>query len=143
MNLPVAYQNYQQTQIETASPEKLLLMLYSAAVTRLEKGKQQLSDKRHAEAHATLVNVQDIVLELMVSLDWEANRELCSNLHSLYDYVYRRLVHANVHKEVEPVVEAITILSDLRDGWEEAIQNNDTKEAPPREIRKSRLNIQG
>lgn len=141
MNAPVACQSYQQTQIETASPERLLLMLYTAALWRLESAKTALQQKDYRETHTLLTKVQDIVLELMVSLDWETASEICSSLHSLYDYVYRRLVQATIHRDIGAIDEAIQILTDLQTGWEQVILNQ--KPAAHGTVPASKLNIQG
>ncbi len=140
MNAPVACQSYQQTQIETASPERLLLMLYSAALWRLERAKTALQEHNYRETHDLLTKVQDIVLELMVSLDWETGSEICSSLHSLYDYVYRRLVQANIHKDLGAIDESVQILSDLQSGWEQVILHQKSVAKP---VPVSRLNIKG
>ena len=141
MNVSLAYQSYQQTNIETASPEKLLLLLYSGAIAKLERARGELERKDYGSAHTLLVKAQDIVLELMVSLDWDTSPDLCNKLHSLYDYVYRQLVEANVRKDCSKIEESLQILSELHSGWREIVLRQESPVAT--EVPNGRLNLQG
>lgn len=121
--------NYRRTQIETASPAKLLLMLYDGAITRLQKARTHIDQNEMAEAHALLIRTQDIILELMVSLDWDVGGEIPARLHSLYDFMYRRLVDANIQKDKHLIDEVLAILEPLRVTWAEVIESNNAPKA--------------
>ncbi len=133
---PNAYQAYKQTQIETAAPEKLVLMLYNGALNKLKKAKSDIETSNLIEAHLNLIKVQDILLELMLSLDWSVGGELPSRLHALYDFMYRRLVQANIKKEIKPIDEVLNLLTELKDTWYQMMINSKagqtvvTKEEP-------------
>ncbi|OCL27608.1 flagellar export chaperone FliS [Orenia metallireducens] len=116
------YQKYKNAQYETASPEQLLLMLYNGAIKfgrqakeALENGDIQLSNNR-------LKRVQAIISELIVTLDMEKGGEIAENLYSLYEYMNRRLIQANIRKDSEIVEEVLGLLQDLKEGWEDAIK---------------------
>ncbi len=114
------YQSYKQTEIETASPGKLLLLLYDGALKRLHRVRENLLAGRLEESHQDLIRVQEILVELMLALDWKVGGDLAPRLHGLYDFMYRRLVDANVQQDPQAVGEVIQLLSTLREGWEEA-----------------------
>lgn len=120
MALPSPYQNYQQQQVVTAPREKLLLMLFDGAIRFCNQALKAHNDKNLAEVHKNLIKVQKIMEELMATLDM--NIEIAKDLLSLYDYLYRRLVEANLKKDPAIVEEVVGFLSDLRQTWAEAMQ---------------------
>lgn len=137
--------NYLEVQVQTASKEQLLLMLYDGALRFAEQAQRSIEAREIEASHNALVRVKAIVVELMCSLDKRVGEELYSNLTGLYNFVYMRLVQANFHKDMKALTEAVDILKTLRATWAEAIQKN-AKEGhghnytPPQE---SSFSIQG
>lgn len=113
------YQKYQQNQVETASPAKLLLMLYNGALRFVKGAREGIREKDMEKANHNIGKAQDIVVELMTSLDMEQG-EISRNLYSLYDFVNTRLLEANIKKDENILSEAENILQELRDTWQEA-----------------------
>lgn len=118
MAIPNAYQQYRHQQVNTASQEKLLLMLFDGAIRFCRHAVKALQEKQHETGHANLVKAQNIILELGDSLNMDF--EIAHNLHSLYDYLYRRLVEANIKKDAAVVEEVLQFLAELRSTWAEA-----------------------
>jgi flagellar protein FliS len=114
------YASYKNSAIETASPGKLLLMLYNAAIKNLDNASQAIAENDLETAHHHLVRSQDIVMEFMCTLNMDY--EISHSLMSLYDYLHRRLIEANVGKDVEIVKEVRDFLAELRDTWQEAVK---------------------
>ena len=112
---------YENQQIETASPEQLLLMLYDGAIRFLNEALRAMRDEDWETYNAKLIKTQNIVSELMASLDMKLAGELGQNLFKLYDYLHYRLVQANMKKDVDMVDEVLKHLKDLRVTWAEAI----------------------
>lgn len=110
------YQQYKQTQVGTASPARLLLMLYNAALKFARLAAEEVEKKNTEKANLYLGKTQDIVAELMISLDFNQG-EIAENLYSLYRYINERLVHANIKKDVSAIREVEAMLRDLRDTW--------------------------
>lgn len=133
---------YKRVEIETASPAKLLLMLYDAAIHRCESAAEGMRDDRLEAAHLDLVRAQDILTELMVALDPEAADAPVKELFALYEYMHRSLVAANIHKQPERVTEVAALLGQLRAAWAEAAGGNGRtapgEGSPPR----ARLDLQ-
>jgi len=113
---------YHQTQIKTASPEKLLILLYDGAIQFLNKAKIGMQNKNIEETHNNIISAQRIITEFMNTLDMEIGGEVAKNLYSLYDYLYYRLVQANLKKDPVILDEVLGHLKDLKKTWEEAIK---------------------
>lgn len=111
---------YKQAAVETASPEKLLVMLYSAAVKFLHLGKNAIQAKDYENTNQSLVRVQDIILELKVTLNMEAGGEIAKNLCSLYDFYEDEVIKANVTKNADLLNPVISFFEMFRDVWIEA-----------------------
>lgn len=116
-----AYQ-YLVQQIQTASREQLLLMLYDGAIRFLKLARKALDTKDYETSHNNLLKSQKILTELMSSLDMNVGGEVARNLMNLYEYLYYRLVQANLKRDPEMVDEVIGHLTDLRKTWDEAIK---------------------
>lgn len=114
------YQTYRRLQVETASPVQLVLQLYEALMRDLERADAALGGRAPQEqAHASLVHAQEIVIELLASLDMTAG-DLPQHLADLYQYMYRRLVTANVAKDQTAVSEVLRLLRPIHAAWNQA-----------------------
>lgn len=114
------YQQYKETQFQTASREKLILMLYDGAIRNLHQAQRSLKEGNFEGTNNNLTKAQDIINELMVSLNLDVG-EIAHNLYQLYDYMRRRLIMANTQKKEEPIKEVLGMLKELRDVWKEAM----------------------
>lgn len=112
---------YQKSSIETASKEKILIMLYDGAIQFLNKAKIAIQNKEIENAHNNLMGAQNILYEFINSMDREVAPQLAENLISLYEYFIRRLVQANMKREIEPIDEVLKYLKSLKATWEKAI----------------------
>ena len=112
---------YQKNSIETATPEKLLILLYDGAIQFLNKAKIAMEDKDIEQTHNNLTGCQNIILEFMSTLDMKQGGELAQNLYRLYEYYYNTLVEANLQKDIKKVDEILKHLKGLRDTWQQAI----------------------
>jgi flagellar protein FliS len=113
-----SYTSYNQTRIYTATQRELLVMLYDGAIRFLKVARQGVEEKDIEKAHTNLIKAKRIVSELISTLNTKQG-ELASNLFSLYNYLFKKIVEANVKKEINPIEECIGILSTLREGWAE------------------------
>ena len=112
---------YQKTTVETASNEKILIMLYDAAIQFLNKAKIALEEKNYEQSHNNVMSAQKILEEFIHTIDKEPNPQLAQNLISLYEYFIDRLIHANIRHVTEPIDEVLSFLKDLKATWEQAI----------------------
>jgi flagellar protein FliS len=128
---PKQAQQYLKNQIMTAPKEQLLLMLFDGAMRFAEQAKGKLADKSYEESCGLLIRAQRIMIELVTSLDKNVLPEdIYNNLVRLYNFVYFRLIDANLKKEVERIDEALRILASLRATWAEAIEQERRRKFP-------------
>ena len=117
-----AYQTYRQTQTQTAAPGELVLMLYRGAARFVSSAIEAIDARDIAAAHNGLVRAQEIIAELRSTLDLERGGDIARNLESIYDYLNRRLLEANLRKDAEPAREVLQLLRELLPAWEEAVR---------------------
>lgn len=114
------YNQYMKSSIMTAPPEELILMLYNGAMKFLKRAMIHLEDNNLEGCHRAVIRAQDIVMEFMSKVD--TNYEVGKNLFSLYEYMYRRLIEANIRKDIEIIEEVYDMFKELKETWEEATQ---------------------
>ncbi|MDD2511039.1 MAG: flagellar export chaperone FliS [Syntrophomonas sp.] len=124
-----AYNQYKKSVVETVAPEKLLLMLYDGAIKNISNAKKAIEDKDINRAHQQIMRAEEIIVELMSTLNMEY--EISGRLFALYEYFYHRLTQANAHKEIGILDEVEGFLLELRGTWHEAIKG--LKMAPAQE----------
>jgi len=127
MSVPKAYQNYRRTVVETASRGQLILLLYDGLLRFLEQAKSELADGRAKEAHFALIKAQNVLSELMASLDLDQGGQIAQNLLAVYEFMFMRLVDANFRKSAEPIDGVVDLVRTLRVAWERAV-NAETAE---------------
>jgi flagellar protein FliS len=114
--------DYIEKAIETATPAKLVEMLYTGAMNFLAQANKAIAENDMSLANDKIMRVQDIVMELNISLDMEKGGEISKNLRSLYNYMYKRLLDANMKKDLKIIGEITDYLKELRDTWIEAMK---------------------
>jgi flagellar protein FliS len=123
-------QAYRDTAVLTASPGRLVLMLYDGALKSLAIAKDAFSRpkadyKRFETINHHLLKAQSILAELQGALDMDSGEEFAQTMHGLYNYHIRRLFEANVRKQVEPIIEVERLVRELRDAWSEMLTKRD------------------
>jgi len=132
------YSQYKQTAVATASPERLVVMLYDGAIRFLNQAQEAIKERKIEEANTYLCKVQDIINEFIIGLDMSAG-EIAYNLHRIYDYWNRQLIEANVKKDAAIVEEVLNQVKELRSAWVEAMTK--CKERQPKTA--GGVNIEG
>ena len=105
--------------VNTASPARLLVMLYDRLALDLERAEEAIEGKDRMEANEQLIHAQTIIIELQTSLDVEA-WDGAPGLSSLYTWLHSELVRANVEQSVAKVASCRAIVEPLRNAWHEA-----------------------
>jgi flagellar protein FliS len=118
---------YKKSQIETADQLSLILMLYDRAILLLNKAEKEISEKKHEEKHHSLMKANDIVFELIQSLDQDKGGEIAASLLQLYYFVVREIMDADTNLNTKAIDNAKGILSELRESWKD-IKTNPDKE---------------
>jgi len=114
---------YKETHIKTASGGKLILMIYNEAVRQLDIALEVLETKSNKldNVSNSIIKTQDLITELIVSLDFEKGGEIASSLFSLYMYFNQQLMEANMNKDVDILKNIRTYLVDLRSAWTQVV----------------------
>lgn len=122
INAAMAYKN---NAIQTASPAELTLMLYEGAIKFCNIAIMAIENNDIKKAHENIIKVENIITEFRSTLDhkypvWE-------DFDRVYDYIYRRLVEANIKKDKEILEEALGYIREMRDTWKEVMVRNRVK----------------
>ena len=114
-------QTYREIQIKTANQIRLIVMLYDGAIRHVNLALDLFAEghRRYEAINGHLVAAQDILSELMASLDFERGGMLAKNLFSIYTFMNRQLLEGNLKKDPAPLVDVKKLLIDLREAWDE------------------------
>jgi len=112
-----AAENYLKIKVFTATPEQLQMMLYDGAIRFSEQARTALANRNYEQSYNLISRAQKIIAELSCGLKHDLSPELCGRLAALYNYVYRKLIEANVDRRVESLDEALAILRYQRETW--------------------------
>ncbi|NLO24951.1 MAG: flagellar export chaperone FliS [Clostridiales bacterium] len=121
MAIPNPYKSYRENSVTTACPEELVVLMYRGLEKYIKQGQIFIKEKNYEKANEALLKAQDIVSELMLSLDMDI--EMSGQLYSLYDFVLDCLREANVKKEDAKLKDALVIVTGLKEAWEGALVN--------------------
>ena len=117
-----AYQKYKTTSIQSASREKLLLMMYEGAIKFTKLAIQAAEEKKIADRGVNIGRAYDIVMELNNTLDHKVGGDISKNLEQLYMFMTDQYTKANINGTVEPLREVLKLLETLYDGWAKAVE---------------------
>lgn len=113
---------YQSNSILTASPGKLLLMLYDGAIRFCGIAEEAIAAKDIGTRNTNLIKVQDIMTELRVTLDHKPDPVFAEKMSALYIFFEKELMLANIENDAKKVNWVKTQLTDLRDTWSKIIK---------------------
>lgn len=108
---------YLKTKVMTASPEMLQLMLWDGAIRFSEQAKEAILKKDIEGSYNALIRAQKIIMEMNVTLKHDVAPDLCDKMSALYTFMYRRLVDANLQKDIKAVDDALQIMRHQRETW--------------------------
>jgi flagellar protein FliS len=117
MTAPNPADAYLRSKVLSARPEELRLMLIEGAIKFARQGGEGIASKNWELAYNGLSRTKNILLELISSLRPEIAPEICEKLSSLYMYMYRRLIDANLEKSAKIVDEVVDLLEYDRETW--------------------------
>ena len=111
---------YKKNQINTASSEQLVLMLYDGARKFIKQALKSLNDGDMQSAHHNLFRAQNIIAELMCGVNLSAG-EIAEKFMYFYQYMHSQLVQANLKKDSQYAQEVLAMLDELRNAWAQII----------------------
>ena len=114
------YQAYKQNSVNTASPGELTVMLFNGCLKFIKLAKLAIEEKNIEQRNVNLIKAQDIIHELMVTLDMKV--DISKSLLQMYDYIHSRLIEANTKNSIDILNEVEGYVTEFRDTWKQAIQ---------------------
>ena len=150
MSISNGYEKYKKVDVSTSSQNRLIVMLYDGAIKFLETACSAI-DKKHGteEAHNNIVKAQEIIYELLSSLNYDAG-EIATRLASIYTYMNQKLTEGNISKTKPPLLEVIRYLKELKTAWEtveDKVAKNSSLESKEQQNKKlddnNKLNVTG
>ncbi|MEV6629813.1 flagellar export chaperone FliS [Actinoplanes sp. NPDC051470] len=119
MSSPALRDRYLADSVNTASPGKLLVMLYDRLVIDLVQGEEAVRTGNREVAADKLTHAQEIILELRTTLDLDAWSG-APGLANLYGFLVTELIGANIKRDADRVAACRRLVEPLRDAWREA-----------------------
>ena len=113
---------YQKNAIMTASKAELTLMLYDGAIKFCNIALSGFEKKEYEKINTNLKKAQAIITEIRATLD--CKYPVWEDFERVYDYIYRCLIDANIHKDEEKLQEALKYIREMRDTWKEVMRLN-------------------
>ena len=133
-NMTLAYKN---NSIQTASPAELTLMLYDGAIKFCNIALGALENNDIQKANTNIIKAEKIITEFRATLDFKY--PVAKDFELVYDYIYRRLIDANIHKDAEVLTEALSYIREMRDTWKEVMRLNMVQNATGPKIQYVRM----
>ncbi|MCQ2613631.1 MAG: flagellar export chaperone FliS [Treponemataceae bacterium] len=146
MAYPNAYSAYKETGVKTASQGKLILMLYDEVDRQLDTAESYFDENSKVKPglieklNSCIVKSQEIITELMISLDMDRGGEVAKNLMSLYVFFNRQLMSANISHDKTKITSVKSMMNELYTAWKTAVATTAPVSAPS--IR-TNINING
>ena len=122
-----AISTYRETRIKTASQGQLIIMLYDEAVKDLDRSLELLALNTGGKTNPgniekiskSILKAQEIITELIVSLDFDQGGDIAKNLFSLYSWFNKELLESNISHDIRRITSVRNQLSELRSAWSE------------------------
>lgn len=127
---PNGVQSYRRTKVITADPGRLVLMCYEGVIDNLKIAKQKSAEGNFESKYNAIEKAQNIIDELLCSLDFDRGGTIARNLESLYNYMKRRILQADVNGDIGAVDEVIGMMRELLAAWEEVFAQQGKKTQP-------------
>jgi flagellar secretion chaperone FliS len=122
---------YFEETVLNADPIDLIRLLYQRAISSVEDAREHLRRKQIAQRSAAIMRAYAALAELLSALRPEAAPEIAVRLRNLYAYMQQRLLDANMQQAEKPLVEVLSLLTTLEEGWAGAAASLSTKKTSP------------
>jgi len=126
----MARDSYLLTSVNTATPQKLRLLLIDAALQSANRAREYWRQGRDDRAVVALVHAQNVVSEILTSID-RSTGELALRVAAIYDFVFHALVRASAERDEKGLQDAVGILETERETWRQACETIAAEQAPP------------
>ena len=111
-----AYKIYETNNIKTASPKKLVVMLYEGAIKFCRLAEIAINENSIEKRNENLKRAEDIITELQITLNHDVG-EIADKLEMLYAYMLSELIQSNINNDVTKVIFVRSMLTELKEAW--------------------------
>lgn len=108
---------YLRTQVLTASPEHLRLMLLDGAIRFAQQAADGLAENDYEASYNGITQARAIVLELATSIRPDVDPELAERVQSVYMFLYAELIDASLNRDEARLAKSIELLHYERETW--------------------------
>jgi len=129
-----AYQKYKTTSVQSASREKILLMLYEGAIKFTKLAIKACEEKKIADRGINIGRAFDIIMELNNTLDHKVGGDIAVQLEQLYMFMMEQYTKANISGNPEPLHANLKLLNTLYDGWVQAVEKLKKEESTEKKV---------
>jgi len=110
---------YRQSNVITADPKRLVILCYETVISNLKMAQESYISKDYETKAKCIQKAQDIICELTNALDFEHGGEVAKNLSSLYNFLNRHILEADLKNDIKAIDEAIVMIAELKSAWQE------------------------
>jgi flagellar protein FliS len=122
-----------ETQLDSASPHKLVVMLFDGALLAIANALRHMENKEIAAKGSAVSKAIDIIANgLQASLDLQSGGEIAERLEALYEYMGQRLLYANLKNDPAALREVTSLLQELKSAWEKITDDPAVLSATPK-----------
>ncbi|MGL4362155.1 MAG: flagellar export chaperone FliS [Cellulosilyticaceae bacterium] len=114
-----SYQQYRNNAVLTANPAELTAMLYNGAIKFCNLAIEALQNNQLEIANKNCIKAQNIIAELQMTLDMRYS--FSDDVSQLYTFINQLLLEGNVEKNVQKLEDALNLIREFRDLWQEVI----------------------
>ncbi|MEW6667462.1 MAG: flagellar export chaperone FliS [Thermodesulfobacteriota bacterium] len=133
---------YRKTNVETAGKLDLILMCYEKSMEFIGRARLHYQHAQYEEKGNSLTKALEIINALQSCLDFEKGGQIARNLDGLYCYLTRRLLEGDIRKDMKAFDEAIGILSELKEAWQQIAMGQISETEPGRQIPHARPGLE-
>jgi flagellar protein FliS len=134
---PVARDEYLATEVMTAAPQKLQLLLVEGAIRFARQAESHWRSHENEAAFRALARCQDIVTQLIAGLAPNLESPLVRKISSVYAFIYRTVISAGCHRDASRLADALRVLEIERETWQQVCDRlgSQTESATPPQTR--------
>jgi len=110
---------YQQTQVMTSDPLKLVILLYDEGIRYLREAIEAYRERDYERKSERLIYGMEVISELLASLDLEKGGDIARRLQAIYTFLLQEILLADAEESTERLETVIRMLEELRDAWRE------------------------
>ncbi|MBS8275585.1 flagellar export chaperone FliS [Thalassospira tepidiphila] len=120
-----AAHTYKQQQVNTATPAKMVFMLFEKTLSRLQEAQKAIERNDIQGRCNANCSAQELIAHLANTLDMEQGGEIAANLERLYTHCMIRLMDVDRKNDPNAAAEVIKLLTPLRDSWAELSEKSE------------------